>query len=225
MISRPITMRISCQRFTSRIRRSTWSAPMLTSSATTPARMRTAGQKKLRYRVCTFFLGSGAAEDEPHSDRDQDDRPEDVAAQPPQDPEVVEQEIDADDDQDARPEVRMAPDVVHLRVSLERGDDLEEARPLLASCLDEVRSSDRRLHRGRAHQVRGGHAPQVAGRDLEQTLLEPLARLAREAGGAVGRLSPSLAVRRLQRVDVAARAEDRLLERLGLDLLLRDPSH
>ena len=66
---------------------------------------------------------------------------------------------------------------------------------------------------------------QIIRADLQQSLLEALARLAREPGGTVGRLPAPFDVGGLQRIDVAAGTEDRLLQVFRVDLVVGHPSH
>src|SRR5439155_4524121 len=98
--------------------------------------------------------------------------------------------------EDGGPEELIPPELPHGRQfslrCLYRRDDLEQAWPFLASCFDQIRAGHCRLHRRRGHQVGARHAAQVVRGDLQEALLETLTRLPREAGGAVGRLAPSL---------------------------------
>src|SRR2546430_2731582 len=94
---------------------------------------------------------------------------------------------------------------------------LSRSRTLLPGGVDQIRARDGGLHRGCTKEIRACHAPQVIRRHLEQPLLEVLARLSREPGRPVGRLTAALDVRRFERIDVAAGAQDRFFERLRFD--------
>src|SRR5205814_9154483 len=100
---------------------------------------------------------------------------------------------------------------------LDRGDHREQVRALLAGRRDEVCTGHRGLRARTRGKVARGDPLQVAGGHREQPLLELLALLAGEPGEPVDRLATALGVGRLQGVDIAARAEDRLLERLFMD--------
>src|SRR5258708_38595322 len=110
-------------------------------------------------------------------------------------------------------------------VWLDGRDHLEEPGTLFARRLDELGSRHCGLHRVGHRQIGARDAAEVVFRDLKQALLEALALFASEASDPVGRFPAALDVRRLERVDIAARAEDGLLERLGFDLALGYPLH
>jgi len=59
-----------------------------------------------------------ASQDEPDAYGDQDERPEDVAAEPPQPTQVVQQEVESREDQDRRPEELVTPELTPHAASL-----------------------------------------------------------------------------------------------------------
>ena len=134
-----------------------------------------------------------AAQDQIEADRDEDQRPEDLVADPAQ---VVQQEVHAGDDQDYRPEQLMAPELVHGRQCSSGGPlcfcdlngrhDLEQPWSLLSCGFHQVGAGHRGLRRLRSHQISAGHPLQVVCGHRQQALLEPFAGRSGETRRAVG---------------------------------------
>src|SRR5256885_6546115 len=70
-----------------------------------PIRMSRPGQKSPRFLIAS----RPAADYQPDPERDEDDRPDDLEPEPPQEVQVVEQKVDPNQDQDCRPEILLAP--------------------------------------------------------------------------------------------------------------------
>src|SRR5712691_10590928 len=129
-----------------------WSTLRLASRNSTPTMTSKPPQKTLGLRF-HMVLSRRAAEYQPDAERDEHGGPEDAGLEPPQHPEVAQEEVHAHDDQDRGPE-----------------------QPVLfpARLLDEVRAGDGGLHRELIEEVGARHALQVIPGHLQEALLELL---------------------------------------------------
>src|SRR5712691_4983501 len=96
----------------------------------------------------------------------------------------------------------------------DRRHHLEEAGALLRGCLNQLWAGHSRLNVAIGHEISRSDAFEICGCDLEQTLLEHLPLRAREPRELIAGLAATLDIGRFQRVDIAARAEDRFLQGL-----------